>query len=235
MSIKIALSFAVALSASITSGGFGVGDAKAEQKKVYDPSSRQWVTPVKRRLDQRRTPERFSRRNVLIRTSAAPGTLIIHTDKKFLYYVTSNNKATRYGVGVGREGFGWNGEVSIRRKQEWPTWTPPKEMIARERQEGRILPASMKGGEDNPLGARAMYLYKGNADTLYRIHGTNQPWSIGLNLSSGCIRMMNKDVEHLYDRVKIGTKVIVVGPGENPRKYFTEINNPIAALFSRRG
>ena len=234
MSIKIAISFAVALSASIATGGFTVTDAMAEEKKVYDPSSRQWVTPVKKRLDQRRAPERFKRRNVIIRTQMQPGTVIIHTDKKFLYYVTANNKATRYGVGVGKEGFGWNGEVIIRRKQEWPTWTPPKDMIARERLEGRILPASMAGGDDNLLGARALYLYKGNADTLYRIHGTNQPWSIGLNLSSGCIRMMNKDVEHLYDRVKIGTKVIVVGPGENPRKYFTKITNPLAALFARR-
>ncbi|MCU0789760.1 MAG: L,D-transpeptidase, partial [Nitratireductor sp.] len=140
-------------------------------------------------------PAKYKRKNVIVSTRETPGTIVIDTNNKFLYHITGNNRATRYGVGVGREGFGWSGTVNVGAMKEWPTWTPPPEMRARERAAGRILPVSMEGGPDNPLGARAMYLYKNGRDTIYRIHGTNQPWSIGLNLSSGCIRMMNKDVE----------------------------------------
>ncbi|MFK7902612.1 MAG: L,D-transpeptidase [Nitratireductor sp.] len=226
---KLILSSAIVLGAILASGSVFVNDVKAEL--VYDAATKSWIKPIQRPLSQRKPHKKFERRSVLFKTNEAPGTLIIHTDKKFLYFVEGNNKATRYGVGVGKEGFGWNGVVKIKRKVEWPTWTPPAEMRIRERKEGRELPISMKGGIDNPLGARAMYLYKGGRDTLYRIHGTNQPWSIGLNLSSGCIRMMNKDVEHLYKRVNIGTKVVVVGPGKNPAQLFTEVTNPIAALF----
>lgn len=163
---------------------------------------------------QRREPdEKFQRRVVRLATTEAPGTIIIDTNNKFLYLVEGNDRAIRYGVGVGREGFGWSGIVKIGRKEEWPEWRPPKEMIAREARKGHHLPVVQKGGIDNPLGARAMYLYKGGRDTIFRIHGTNQPWTIGLNMSSGCIRMMNKDVEHLYSRAEIGAKVIVIGPG----------------------
>lgn len=163
---------------------------------------------------QRREPEeKFQRRVVRLATDEAPGTIIIDTNNKFLYFVEGKNRATRYGVGVGREGFGWSGIVKIGRKEEWPEWRPPAEMRRREAAKGHMLPVVQKGGLDNPLGARAMYLYKGNRDTIFRIHGTNQPWTIGLNMSSGCIRMMNKDVEHLYSRAQIGAKVIVVGPG----------------------
>ncbi|CCM74558.1 L,D-transpeptidase [Rhizobium mesoamericanum] len=155
----------------------------------------------------------FKRQRVHLVTNEAPGTIIIDTNHKFLYLVETKNRATRYGIGVGREGFGWSGVVKIGRKAEWPGWTPPPEMRVREAAKGHILPAFQEGGEDNPLGARAMYLYKGGNDTSFRIHGTNQPWSIGLNMSSGCIRMMNQDVIDLYDRAPVGTKVIVVGPG----------------------
>ncbi|MBB3314832.1 lipoprotein-anchoring transpeptidase ErfK/SrfK [Rhizobium sp. BK181] len=155
----------------------------------------------------------FKRQRVHLVTNEAPGTIIIDTNNKFLYLVETKDRATRYGIGVGREGFGWSGVVKIGRKAEWPGWTPPPEMRVREAAKGHILPAYQEGGEDNPLGARAMYLYKGGNDTSFRIHGTNQPWSIGLNMSSGCIRMMNKDVMDLYDRAPVGTKVIVVGPG----------------------
>lgn len=161
---------------------------------------------------------KFNRKVVRLETSEKPGTIIVDTNNKFLYYVEGNNKATRYGIGVGREGFGWSGIVKVQRKAEWPGWTPPKEMIRREAAKGHILPAHQEGGIDNPLGARALYLYKGRNDSGFRIHGTNQPWSIGLNMSSGCIRMMNKDVEHLYSRADIGTKVIVVGPGNRQGK-----------------
>lgn len=162
---------------------------------------------------RKEVPEKFKRKVVRLTTDEKPGTIIIDTNNKFLYYVEGNNRATRYGVGVGREGFGWSGVVKIGRKAEWPEWRPPAEMRRREAVKGHILPVVQEGGPDNPLGARAMYLYKGGRDTIFRIHGTNQPWTIGLNMSSGCIRMMNKDVEHLYERADIGSKVIVIGPG----------------------
>ena len=150
--------------------------------------------------------EKFKRKVVRLTTDEKPGTIIIDTNNKFLYYVEGNNRATRYGVGVGREGFGWSGVVKIGRKAEWPDWRPPQEMIAREAAKGHFLPAHMPGGPENPLGARALYL----GSTLYRIHGTNAPWSIGSGVSSGCIRMRNEDVSDLYERVKVGTKVIVI-------------------------
>ena len=162
---------------------------------------------------QKQPAAKFKRKVVRLVTNEKPGTIIVDTNNKFLYYVQPENRAIRYGIGVGREGFGWSGIVRVQRKAEWPDWTPPKAMIARERAKGNILPPFMKGGIDNPLGARALYLYRGRADSGFRIHGTNQPWSIGLNMSSGCIRMMNKDVEDLYERAKIGAKVIVIGPG----------------------
>lgn len=204
----------------------------AQAERVYNHEERRWVeVDVNQIRTDRRVPTKYNRRNVRIKTSHPVGTIIINTDQKFLYHVTGKNKATRYGVGVGREGFAWSGDATIRRKAEWPTWTPPAEMRAREAKKGIILPITQKGGIDNPLGARALYLYQGNRDTLYRIHGTNQPWSIGLNLSSGCIRMLNKDVEHLYEKVKLGSKVVVVGPGQKSARGFSENVNPFAALF----
>lgn len=178
---------------------------------------------------QKSVKPEFRRRMVRFATNEAPGTIIVDTQNKFLYHVVSKNSAMRYGIGVGREGFGWSGTVKVSRKAEWPGWTPPPEMIARERRKGHILPAYMEGGPDNPLGARALYLYRHSGDTGYRIHGTNQPWSIGLNMSSGCIRMMNKDVEHLYKRVPVGTKVIVIGPKGNRGKV--EFNDKGLDLF----
>jgi lipoprotein-anchoring transpeptidase ErfK/SrfK len=131
-----------------------------------------------------------------------PGTIVIDTPNKFLYLVESGGRAIRYGIGVGRPGFAWSGIKRISRKAEWPDWTPPSEMLARRPD----LPRHMEGGEANPLGARALYL----GSSLYRIHGTNEPYTIGTNVSSGCIRMMNQDVIDLYNRVGIGTRVIVL-------------------------
>jgi lipoprotein-anchoring transpeptidase ErfK/SrfK len=138
---------------------------------------------------------------VFFRTNEAPGTIVVHTDEKFLYLVQPNNRAIRYGIGVGREGFLWKGLVAIVRKQEWPDWRPPPEMIQRQ----PYLPRFMAGGPGNPMGARAMYL----GGTVYRIHGTNMPETIGSNVSSGCIRLVNPDVIDLFERVRVGTKVIV--------------------------
>jgi lipoprotein-anchoring transpeptidase ErfK/SrfK len=135
-----------------------------------------------------------------------PGSIVIDSPNKFLYYVRGDGTARRYGVGVGKDDMGWTGTQNVSRKAEWPEWRPPAEMIAREKAKGRVLPAFMAGGEANPLGARALYL----GSTLYRIHGTNAPWTIGTQASSGCIRMRNQDVIELYEMVKVGAKVVVM-------------------------
>jgi len=131
-----------------------------------------------------------------------PGTIIIDTPQRFLYLVQDDGTALRYGIGVGRPGFTWAGEKRVTAKKEWPDWVPPPEMLRRRPD----LPHFMAGGPDNPLGARALYL----GSTLYRIHGSNEPWTIGQAVSSGCIRMRNEDVIDLYERVRVGTKVVVI-------------------------
>lgn len=158
------------------------------------------------------TPNRYrGRRIVAFNSPERPGTIIIRTDQRSLYQVLPDGEAIRYGVGVGRQGFEWAGVARIGRKAIWPAWRPPREMIERELvQYGRQLPQVMAGGPENPLGARALYLHQGGRDTLYRIHGTNDPSSIGRAMSSGCIRMLNSEVIELYENTPIGTKVIVV-------------------------
>ena len=143
----------------------------------------------------------YKRQLVFFRSNEAPGTIVIQTSEHFLYLVLGNNRALRYGIGVGREGFQWSGLVKIVKKAEWPDWTPPPEMIARQ----PYLPRFMAGGPGNPMGARAMYL----GGTVYRIHGTNQPETIGENISSGCFRLANGDVVDLYSHANVGTKVII--------------------------
>jgi len=145
---------------------------------------------------------RYQKQEVDYAGNEPPGTIVINTPQKFLYLVEENGRAMRYGIGVGRPGFTWAGTHEITAKREWPDWRPPKEMLARKPE----LPHYMAGGPDNPLGARAMYL----GSTLYRIHGSNEPWTIGTQVSSGCIRMRNEDVIDLYERVKVGTKVVVI-------------------------
>jgi lipoprotein-anchoring transpeptidase ErfK/SrfK len=231
---RIAIASFLIFGAVVTANLVSVPQASAEL--YFDYATRTWVKedPAARMRHRRPPARKYNRRNVSIATRETPGTIIIDTDRKFLYYMTGRNKATRYGIGVGREGFGWDGRVAVKRKQEWPSWTPPAEMRAREKAKGIILPARMEGGPKNPLGARALYLYKGNNDTLYRIHGTNQPWTIGLNMSSGCIRMMNEDVKHLYDRTNIGTKVVVIGPGRDSSRIYSPSNpfrTPLTFLF----
>jgi len=147
-------------------------------------------------------PARLRRQIASYATREAPGTIIIDTPNTYLYYVLGNGQAIRYGIGVGRDGFTWSGTQTITKKSEWPDWTPPPEMIARQ----PYLPRQMAGGPGNPLGARAMYL----GGTVYRIHGTNAPSTIGSRVSSGCIRLVNEDVIDLYSRVNVGTKVIVL-------------------------
>ena len=147
-------------------------------------------------------PARLKRQVVSYPTRELPGTVIIDTPNTYLYYVLPGGQAIRYGIGVGRDGFTWSGVQSVTRKAEWPDWTPPPEMIARQ----PYLPRHMAGGPGNPLGARAMYL----GGTVYRIHGTNAPETIGTHVSSGCIRLTNPDVSDLYSRVNVGTKVVVM-------------------------
>ncbi|MES5482189.1 L,D-transpeptidase [Bradyrhizobium sp. INPA03-11B] len=147
-------------------------------------------------------PARLRRQVVVYPTREAPGTIIIDTPHTYLYLVLGNGQAMRYGIGVGRDGFTWSGTQTITKKAEWPDWTPPPEMIARQ----PYLPRHMAGGPGNPLGARAMYL----GGTVYRIHGTNAPETIGTHVSSGCLRLTNQDVADLYSRVSVGTKVIVL-------------------------
>ena len=143
----------------------------------------------------------YARQVVFFRSSEAPGTLVIHTSERFVYLVQGNNRALRYGIGVGREGFQWSGLVRVSRKAEWPDWRPPPEMIARQ----PYLPRFMAGGPGNPMGARALYL----GSTVFRIHGTNQPETIGHAISSGCFRLANGDIIDLFDRVPLNTKVVV--------------------------
>jgi lipoprotein-anchoring transpeptidase ErfK/SrfK len=138
---------------------------------------------------------------VFYRTTEAPGTIIVQSNERYLYVVQPGGRALRYGIGVGRDGFQWQGLVKITRKQEWPDWTPPDEMIQRQ----PYLPRFMAGGPGNPMGARALYL----GATVYRIHGTNQPHTIGSAVSSGCFRLTNPDVSDLYERIPVGTKVII--------------------------
>ena len=151
--------------------------------------------------DEERLPAVYQRQAVFFRSSEPAGTIVVVTSERYLYVVQGNNRALRYGIGVGREGFQWAGLQRISRKAEWPDWIPPPEMIERQ----PYLPRFMAGGPGNPMGARALYL----GATVYRIHGTNQPHTIGHSVSSGCFRLVNSDVADLYDRVPVGTKVIV--------------------------
>ncbi|MGE3266410.1 L,D-transpeptidase [Methylocystis sp.] len=157
----------------------------------------------------------FHRKSVAYSTKEAPGTIVVDPAKHYLYYVEAGGRATRYGIGVGREGFAWTGEATIKSKQEWPDWYPPKEMIERRPDLKKQLVElqsglGMHGGPGNPLGARAMYLWQGDKDTLFRIHGTNEPWTIGKSQSSGCIRMVNQDAMDLYQKAAIGARVVVL-------------------------
>ncbi|CCD99111.1 L,D-transpeptidase [Bradyrhizobium sp. STM 3809] len=171
---------------------------------TYEPpaTAPQAIEPQEDEAAPYELPARLRRQVVSYTTREAPGTIVIDTPNKYLYYVLGNGQAMRYGIGVGRDGFTWSGVQSVTRKAEWPDWTPPPEMIARQ----PYLPRHMAGGPGNPLGARAMYL----GGTVYRIHGTNAPETIGTHVSSGCIRLTNQDVIDLYSRVNVGAKVIVL-------------------------
>ncbi len=198
MNVRMALlaraaAVAMAFGAAILPGALAIAD-QVDMNVVDQPG---YVpTPEEEQLSGA-----YERQEVFFRTSEAPGTIIIDSKDRFLYLVQPDNRALRYGIGVGREGFQWQGIEKISRKQEWPDWRPPPEMIERQ----PYLPRFMAGGPGNPLGPRAMYLGK----TIYRIHGTNQPQTIGHAVSSGCFRLVDDDVIDLYNRVPVGTKVII--------------------------
>ena len=163
--------------------------------------------------DRQKVKQRFRRKQISFKTHEPPGTIIVDPHVKYLYFILGNGRAMRYGIGVGRQGFEWSGEAVIRRKAKWPRWTPPKEMVERDELAAEWA-NGMPGGPTNPLGARALYLFQGDVDTLYRIHGTFQPETIGKAVSSGCIRMINADVADLYERIQIGAKVVVISDSE---------------------
>lgn len=182
------------------------------------------------RADIQKVPPKYRKRAVSFRSDYPVGTIVVDTRNKFLYLVQPGGKAIRYGIGVGRQGFSWSGTAVIKRKAKWPTWTPPAAMVARDEFAAQWADG-MPGGPKNPLGARALYLYQGNADTLYRIHGTFVPSSIGKAVSSGCIRMINADVADLYDRVSTGTRVVVL-QGRSPIAAEQDTPSKRRRLFS---
>ena len=181
--------------------------AQAMMRTDYDPVEKKWVTYDSKDHGYRRGgSSAVPRKLINYHGPYGPETIVINTDERRLYYIYAKGKAIKYGIGVGREGFQWSGTDTVSSKAEWPGWTPPPEMIAREKAKGRILPRHMAGGLSNPLGARALYI----GASMYRIHGSNEPWTIGHAVSSGCIRMTNQDVIDLYDRVAVGTRVVVL-------------------------
>jgi lipoprotein-anchoring transpeptidase ErfK/SrfK len=201
------------LGACTMGGGMGsLAYAPSEGGRILVPDTNEphRVPPV----DLGTIPAQYHRQIVGNPTGESPGTIVVDPGQRYLYLVMEDGRARRYGIGVGRQGFGWNGVATVGTKRKWPSWHPPVEMQARD-ERAREFANGMEGGTDNPLGARALYLYQDGRDTLFRIHGTNEPQSIGRAVSSGCIRMLNADVIDLYDRVPTGTRVVVL-PASNP-------------------
>ncbi|WP_238121300.1 MULTISPECIES: L,D-transpeptidase [unclassified Xanthobacter] len=196
------LTFAALIQVGLLAGA-GVSQAQTGQRGAPGATMDIGDQPglVASEEDEAQLDPAFRRQPVYFRTTEPAGTIIINTNERFLYLVEGNNRAMRYGIGVGRDGFQWSGLKTIVRKAEWPDWRPPAEMIQRQ----PYLPRFMAGGPGNPMGARALYI----GGTVYRIHGTNQPQTIGYAVSSGCFRLVNSDIMDLYQRVPVGTKVIV--------------------------
>ncbi len=191
---------------------FSLQAAQAQLQTYYDNALNKFVTYDVQAVMARGAQARGASYSPIPRETVAydgpygAGTIVVNTKERRLYLVLDKGKALKYGIGVGREGFTWSGTDRVSRMAEWPSWSPPQVMIDREKAKGRILPVYMKGGITNPLGARALYI----GARIYRIHGSNEPWSIGQAVSSGCIRLTNNDIIDLYGRVKVGTKVVVI-------------------------
>ena len=191
---------------AVTLGGCMQGTIEPASEATWKPRDKQLMSNLP--YNQAAIPDEYLRHIVDFQRKEAPGTVVVDSENKFLYYVLPKGKAIRYGIAVGEDAQAWSGIAKIGRMEEWPAWVPTPGEQARL----GPLPAFVTGGPHNPLGARGMYLFSGNKDTLYRIHGTNQPEYIGSAVSSGCIRMTNEDAIDLYSRVKIGTLVVVLGP-----------------------
>jgi lipoprotein-anchoring transpeptidase ErfK/SrfK len=204
--LRLSIRLSVIVAAAILTGSLGEGRLSAQPRPPIslDRSGINQIDDqpgyVPSEEEERLDPQ-FRHQVVFYRTTEQPGTIVVDTPGRFLYLVMGNNRAMRYGIGVGRDGFQWSGLLRISRKAEWPDWTPPPEMIERQ----PYLPRFMAGGPGNPLGARALYL----GNTVYRLHGTNQPQTIGTAVSSGCFRLANAEIIDLYERVPVGAKVVV--------------------------
>lgn len=205
MRFKSVLIAAGLLAASALTGCTTTGGPSAMTSTYPSVNDGGYVIPA---VPQDKIKPEYRRQIVNYPTSEKPGTIIIETQTKHLYFVMEDGKAMRYGIGVGRDGFRWSGNASVGRKAEWPVWTPPPAMMGRQ-PELRKFAGGMKPGLTNPLGARALYLYKNGRDSMYRLHGTPEWWTIGSNVSSGCVRLINQDIIDLYNRAAVGAKVIV--------------------------
>lgn len=179
--------------------------ANKETKFYGSKKDGDWVVPA---VPHNKIPPQFLKKRVLNTTGHPPGTLVVDTKNHFLYYVENDGYAMRYGIGVGKTGFTWSGKGYIAMKKQWPSWTPPAAMVKRDPHLNGVA-KTYPPGINNPLGARALYIYNEKGDTLYRVHGSPEWWSIGKNVSSGCIRLINQDIIDLYDRVKTGAKIVV--------------------------
>jgi lipoprotein-anchoring transpeptidase ErfK/SrfK len=218
----VAQSYRVPSSGSASEPANALHDVEPKYSEVYGAVTNEKFPVAAVNLSQ--IDPAFLRKEVAYVTKEPPGTIVVDPAEHYLYYVQAGGRATRYGVGVGREGFVWSGDATIHSKQEWPDWYPPREMLARrpdlKPQLAKLQSGiGMAGGPSNPIGARGMYLWQGNQDTYFRIHGTNEPWTIGKSMSSGCIRMINQDAIDLYAKAPVGTKVVVLGgSGAKPAK-----------------
>lgn len=202
----------------------------AEVQALYGPITNEpYLLPA---VDLSTIDPKFWRQEVIYYTSYSPGTLVIDTQECFLYLIGEDGKALRYGIGVGKEGLAFEGEAVIQRKRRWPNWTPTMAMMAREPERYGHLGKGMPPGPDNPLGARALYLFKNGQDTLFRIHGSHESWSIGHAISSGCIRLLNQDIIDLYDRVPVGARVVVVQNSENTSRFLSQQSESYDSLQS---
>jgi len=198
--------FVFGLLAGVCGGGAALAQSNSEDALIPDPEIEPFPVSYE---DVAKIPAKYRRQEVDYATSQPPGSIVVDTSNRYLYLVLEGGRAIRYGIGVGRKGFTWSGVATIERKAAWPEWNPPKEMVARDPLAAEWADG-MPGGPTNPIGARALYLYSNGVDTLYRIHGTSQPNSIGRAVSSGCVRLLNVDVIDLYNRVGEGTKVVVL-------------------------
>ncbi|EJF77261.1 hypothetical protein MCO_01440 [Bartonella sp. DB5-6] len=202
----------------------------AEMQALYGPVTNEpYLLPA---VDLSTIDPKFWRQKVIYYTSYPPGTLVIDTQERFLYLIGENGQALRYGIGVGKEGLAFEGEGVVQRKRRWPNWAPTAAMMTREPERYGHLGQGMPPGPDNPLGARALYLFKNGQDTLFRIHGSHESWSIGHAISSGCIRLLNQDIIDLYDRVPTGSRVVVLQNGESRPRVLSQQSNVYDPLQS---